>query len=236
MKRVIILTCVAAVAGWLGIGCDEPVPPVTKKRPHPRTNRVARVTTSKPRPVKLAKEIRPGTIAYLDAKNGFRDVTFGEPETKIAQLVEASRDEARQLKTCTRLNETMSLHGVPLERVEYKFFRGELYAVEIEWQVSHADAVLNRPPATDLSVRCASEYGPPRRHRMTKEGTRYIWRGQRVQLDLTESLLPGVADLVNGGWAIPPTTAGSLLIRNLALSRAAEAGFKSRPVQGSDGF
>jgi len=148
------LTCLAGVAGWLCAGCDDRPPPPTAKQ---RTTNVVRVAKSKPKPAKPKKKILPGTIDYLDAKNGFRDVTFGESEIDIANLVEASRDEARDMKTCTRSDETMSFQGVPLERVEYDFFRGELYAVQLNWKIAHADSALSQPPTTDISVYCAQD-------------------------------------------------------------------------------
>src|SRR5512139_2547285 len=83
MKPIVMLTCLAGVAGWLGAGCDDPRPPATAKK---QTTNVVRVAKSRPAPAKPKKEILPGTIDYLDAKNGFRGVTFGQPETSIANL------------------------------------------------------------------------------------------------------------------------------------------------------
>jgi hypothetical protein len=222
MKQFVILTCLAGVAGWLCTGCDDRPPSPTAKK---RTTNVVRVAKSTPaKTAKPKKEILPGTIDHLDASNGFRNVTFGQPDTNITDLVETSRDEARQLRTCTRSGEIMSLHGVPLERVEYKFYRGELYAIQLNWKIAHADSALSQPPATDISVYCAREYGAPQIHRVSKDGTHYGWRGRRVEIVLTESLLPGVATPGKGGWALPPTTTGRMVIRNLALSRAAGVG------------
>ncbi len=231
MRSLIIFTCLAAVAGWLGAGCDQPVSPVARKKAQPQTNRITRATA--PKPAEPPKEIRIGTIDYLDAQNGIRDVTFGQTDKSIPNLVETSRDDARQLKTCTRSDETNSLHGVPLKRVEYKFFRGELYAMQFEWKIAHPDSTLGRPPTTDLSGQLAAAYGAPRKHHVTQDGTDYIWRGRRVEINLSESLLPGVADVVKGGWAIPPTTSGLMVIRNLALSRAAESSLAAKPGQTS---
>lgn len=231
MRRLVSLTFLAAVAGWLGAGCDQPVSPVARKKAQPQTNRVSRATA--PKPAKPAKAIRTGAIDYLDAQNGIRDVTFGQTDKSIPNLVETSRDDARQLKTCTRSDEAKTLHGVPLTRVEYKLFRGELYAMQFEWKLVHPVNTFDRPPTTDLSVHLAAEYGAPRKHHVTKDGTDYAWRGRRVEINLTESLLPGVADVVKGGWAIPPTTTGLMLIRNLALSRAAESGVAAKPDQTS---
>jgi len=111
-----------------------------------------RVAKAKPRPAKPKKEALPVTVSFLDEKNGFRDVKFGESETKIANLVGTSRDETRGLRTCIRSDEMTSLHGVPLERVEYRFFRGELYAVELSWRIAYANSTSSEPPTTDMSV------------------------------------------------------------------------------------
>jgi hypothetical protein len=234
MKQFVILTCLAGVAGWLCTGCDDrPPSPAARKQ----TTNVVRIAKSTPaKTAKPKKEILPGTIDHLDASNGFRDLTFGQPDTNIPDLVETSRDEARQLRTCTRSGEIMSLHGVPLERVDYRFYRGELYAIQLNWKIAHADSALSQPPTTDISVYCAQEYGAPRVRRVTKDGAQYIWRGRRVEIVLTESLLPGVANLTKGGWAIPPTTTGRMAIRNLALSRAAEARLADKPAQDTNGL
>lgn len=229
MKRIISLTCIAGVVGWLCSGCDDGhAPPTSRIRP----SKVVHRGWSKP--AKPKKEILPGTVAYLDSRNSFRDVTFGELETNIPNLVEASRDEARRLTTCTRSNETMSFQGVLLEQVEYNFFRGELYAIQLKWKIAHVNSTLSQPPTTDISVYCAQEYGAPRSHRMSKDSAHYAWRGRRVEIDLTESLLPGLADPGKGGWVLPPTTTGRMLIRNLALSRAAELSLIANPTQHTD--
>jgi hypothetical protein len=238
VKQLFVLAFTATVVGWLGAGCEEQAGPQTAKdRTAQRTNRAARAAQRKSRPAKATNEIRAGTIGYLDAKNGFRDVTFGQSETSITDLVEATRDEARQLKTCMRSGETMSLHGVPLERVEYRFYRGELYAIQLDWKIEHADSAVNQPPTTDISIYCAQEFGKPRSSRVSKDGTHYVWHGRRVEIVLSESLLPGVADPAKrDSWALPPTTTGRMLIRNLLLSRAAQAGVASHPMQTTNGL
>jgi len=75
---------------------------------------------------------------------------------------------------------------------------------------------------------CAEEYGKARTHQIDKDGTLYTWRGLRVEVILTESLVPGQAAPENRGWALPPTTMGRRLIRNLALSRMAQEDINKR--------
>src|SRR5690349_12179156 len=117
MKRFVVLVTLASASLMIaGCGKHAPPPVAKKKQFPPRTNRVAHVAVPKPKPV---KPVHLGTIEYLDAKNGFRDLTFGQQETNIVTMVETSRDDARELMTCIRSNEILTLHDIPMERIEY---------------------------------------------------------------------------------------------------------------------
>lgn len=233
MNRSIVLACAALFVVGLFVGCDAPPPPPAPKKQTARSRtgtndvrtaavRTPRPRTVKPRTTRLPKEALPGTIQYLDAGNGFRDVTFGQTDTEIGDLVVTSQDDARHLKTCVRSGDDLTLHGVPVESIEYRFHNGQLYAVLVQWNLPHADSASRRPPTTDLALHFAGEYGPARSARTGRDEVQYVWRGRKVELMIYEALFPGLPRHLADGWVAPPTTTGRLLIRNLALARAAE--------------
>jgi hypothetical protein len=215
--------------------------PSLKERRTQRTNAVAApkrptkttqpVETPQPKPA-----IKPGKISYLDYKNGFRDVCFFQQESSFTNLVLRTQDDQRQLKTFMQSGEELSLGGVPLERVEYHFFKGQLYLILIEWRVEQKDGAQKAPPAATLAPFCTSLYGPPDRHAKKKGETELRWRGQRVELTLSESVIPGVRDKINGGWAIPPTASGQMVIENIALRKALAATLVSATERRKDGL
>ena len=239
MKTLINLFLIAGISLGLAAGC--------KKRPQakhvtPATNEPAAYPESAFAPTKktptkpVKEEALPGTLRYLDAKNGFRDVTFGESESGIPNLVLKSSDEARGLKTYIRSDENLSLNGVPLRSVEYTFLKGELFKVIARWSVEEKGAVLKNSATTSLAPFCASLYGPARKRAAKKDSPEYIWRGKHVELILNESHLPGVPDAVHGGWAMTPSTKGEMLIESIDRRKALGAEMASSNGGKKDGL
>ena len=72
---------------------------------------------------------KPGSLAYLDSRYGFRDLEFEQPiETcKGMALVEDDGD----LKFYTRKDESLELGGAKLKLVEYGFYKGKLANVTV---------------------------------------------------------------------------------------------------------
>jgi hypothetical protein len=208
-----------------------PKPPVTPKSPPP-------AKASKPKPTILASpNITAGSAKHLDFKNGFRDVVFGQQESSISGLVLKSQDEQRQVKRFTRTGEELSLGGVPLESIEYSFFKGQLYQVLITWRIEQKEPAQKAPPAVTLVPFCSSLYGPPRHHVLNKkEGTELRWSGKRVELTLWESVIQGVKDPVKGGWAIAPLASGVMIMDNIDLRKSLGATLASATEARKDGL
>ena len=239
MKTLIKLSCIVAISLGLAPGC--------KKKPEAHhaaalTNEPAAYPESAFEPSKKTaarsakEEAAPGTLRYLDAKNGFRDVKFGESEKDIPNLILKSSDDARGLKTYTRSDETLSFNGVPLKSVEYTFLKGELFQVVAKWSVEEKGAVLKNSATTSLAPFCASLYGPARRHAAKKDSAEYVWRGKQVELILNETHLPGVPDAVHGGWAIAPSTKGEMLVESIDRRKALNAQMASANGEKKDGL
>ena len=239
MKTLIKLSFIVAISLGLASGC--------KKKPQAhhaiKTNEPAAYPENAFEPKKKAptkqpvkREIAPGTLRYLDAKNGFRDTKLGGSEKDIPNLVLKSSDDARGLKTYTRSDETLSFNGVPLKSVEYTFLKGELFQVVAKWSVEEKGAVLKNSGTTSLAPFCASLYGPARRHAAKKGSAEYVWRGKQVELILNEARLPGVPDAVHGGWAIAPSTKGEMLVESIGRRKALNAQMASTNGEKKDGL
>ncbi len=210
---------------------QQPMP--ARKQPPPVVRKIA---PSKLQPAKPSKEILPGTIEYLDMKNGFRDAIFGRWDTNFSNLVLKGQDPERQLKTYTRAGDDLSLEGVPLNSIEYTFFKGQLCKVSLTWKREYPDNAINIPPTTDISVSIAHLYGPPTRHQSKREFVDNTWRGRKAEILLTEFLSSGVADLVNGGWSSPPTTTGQMVFQSIPLLHAEEAYVASQSFRSQGKF
>lgn len=222
MKQFIATTVMVIAAAGLIVGCDyapDAPAPKTVHRPKQIKPKVVTPRTNAPKPVKA---IIPGTAGYLDMKNGFRDVTFGQPESDFSNLVLKKKDESRQMATYTRTGDVLSLESVPLETIEYTFFKGRLYRIALKWELEHPENVLATPPSTELAVSCSNLYGRPKRYATQKDTTAYSWAGQKVELILHEFRMPGAGSAAKGGWGIPPTTSGQLVFGSVPLRHELE--------------
>ena len=239
MKRLVFVVVASGFAWGLLAGChkwERPERVKSAKAPRPKVVVIRTNVVVAHRPPRPAPEAAPGSIKYLDFKNGFRDVVFGQKEASLTSLVLKRQDDARQLKTFTRVGEEMSLGGVPLESVEYNFFKGELYQIVIKWRIEQKDPAMQAPPAVTLAPFCASLYGPPKYHSLRKGGTELRWRGRRVELTLTETIIPGVPDRINGGWARAPAATGLMVSESIALRKAVTAMLASMGEYRKDGL
>ena len=60
-----------------------------------------------------------GSIEYMDARNGFRDMTFEQSVNEIEGL--NSTDSAANLRRYVRINEDLNLGNASLVRIVYTF-------------------------------------------------------------------------------------------------------------------
>lgn len=218
MKRFFLLNAICVLALLLGTGCDE-------KKPKP-PKRAKIVKPEKPaRPSRPVREVLPGSIAYLDRRNGFRDVTLGDSVTNFSNLVLVSEDSARQLKVYTRTDDDLTFGTVPLQNIRYTFYGDRLCEVELRWKIEYPDAPFRTPPLSSISSYCTKLYGSPtiKRSSRKEQTSQHVWRGRKAELILTEIQLRGVPDVINGTWDIPPTTAGQIAVVDIPLRQAAGA-------------
>ena len=132
----------ASLAAWVLTGCgdfdDSPAPKVARKS---RAVTKPKVTIAQTKPAKVVKDPEVGTKGYLDFKRGFRDAEFGKSEAEIGNLSIVSKDERLELVTYVRSGDVKELEGMPLESIQYTFFRGQLARVDLKWQVAYPGSV-----------------------------------------------------------------------------------------------
>jgi len=210
------------VAGLCLTGCKENTPPSPK--PVKRAVKAERATLTN-KPARKPRGMEPGSLAYLDAKDGFRDVRFGIASSSMDNLVLVQEDADNKSKTFTRIGDELMLDDVPLETIEYTFFEDRLCQVVMKWKVISTDEQIPRPQPTKIPVVAASVYGKPTRRTQNKDENLYVWRGRKVGVMINELFLPGVKDVITkgDGWKIPPTTVGKMLIYRRQLERESTA-------------
>jgi hypothetical protein len=174
-----------------------------------------------------------GTPEYMDSKYGFRDASFGQSEGDFSNLVLKEKDPMDFTATYTRTGDVLDLEGVPLQSIEYFFFKNQLVRVMLKWRITHSDIVTALPPSTDMAIRCTTLYGKPKRKSIQKDMTQYIWKGQKESIIINEFRLPGVANALKDkiGWAIPPTTTGQMIIDSITLQQEAELFMANQALQ-----
>ena len=225
----------ASLTALLLTGCgdfdDSPAPKAARKS---RAVTKPKVTVAQPKPAKVVKNPDVGTKGYLDFKKGFRDAEFGKSEAEIGNLSIVSKDERLELATYVRSGDVKELEGVPLESIQYTFFRGQLARVDLKWKVEYPGSVTATPLSTEMAARCSSLYGRPRKQIRRKDVTQYLWVGDKVEILVDEFFLPGMATparLVRkfetqsetSSWVVPPTTSGQMVMRSIPLKKELDA-------------
>lgn len=243
MKTLTQLFLVAAIA--IASGCkDKPKANAPAQTRAPIANEQANYaeagfqSAERPssKPIGRQDAADPGQLLYLDAKNGFRDVTFGQTEGDIPNLVLKRSDEKRGVKTYIRTDDLMVLNDMPLSSIEYTFLKGELFQIVVKWTSEEKNAVLKNSPTKSLAPFCASLYGPAKHRLVKKDSAEYIWRGKKVELFVTETRLSGVPDTIHGGWAMPPSTRGTMIIGDIELRKALGAEVAAANGEKKDGL
>ena len=228
-----VLVLTVAMLSGCGDFSDAPVTKAAHRKPATPKKVVA-----EPKPPKPVKPLEVGTTDYLDSKYGFRDAAFGQPEGDFSNLVLKEKDEVNQVAIYTRSGDVLDLEGVPLQTIEYIFFKNQLVRVILRWRITYRESVVTLPPSTDVAIRCTSLYGRPKRQLRQKDMTQYNWKGQKISILLDEFRLPGVADIYKNksGWAIPPITTGQMIIESIALRQEADTFAANQALQKQNGL
>jgi hypothetical protein len=122
-----------------------------------------------------------GTVAALDAKNGFREVTFGTNVKIGKEWVKV--DEGKGLTIVTRTSDRKELGKAKLEGIAYGLYEGKVIVITIIAKGDNASAVLEALGAA---------YGEPEQpNKFIKD---YIWRGSQVVLSYSLNEFSGVAN------------------------------------------
>lgn len=124
----------------------------------------------------------------VEAPNGFRDITWGTPLSKLTGMVVA--DDSGQVKYYRRTSELLSLGEAELKRLSYGFYQGKFYSVLIEFE---GKANFEKAKAHLLAI-----YGETAR--IGSGGTSYRWGtadGASVNLKYSEIAQQGYVFLFN---------------------------------------
>jgi hypothetical protein len=169
----------------LGVSCAAPqarvqAPPTVKSTS--TTNQVpSRITTTEHtvvpsqsayqpsaaiEPSRPPLEPSPGSLAYLDFKNGFRDLKFGDSPTNDMVLKEDGGDS----KYYFRPRDELTIGRAHMDRLVYGFYKNRLAAVLI-----NTKGLWNSRALLDV-LRQAYGYGSQPNEFMQ----RYTWRSARV--------------------------------------------------------
>lgn len=118
---------------------------------------------------KVMDPSKPGSVAYLDARYGFREVRFGQSPAEIRGLELIERQAEWGKAKYKRETEDRQLGPICLGRVIYVFYENHLYTIQIE-RTSDDEGMLKL---------LTEAYGPPTSRRT--DGRLY-WEGNRVRL------------------------------------------------------
>jgi hypothetical protein len=127
------------------------------------------------------REPSTGSRAYLDYKNGFRDLHFGDPPKGGMVLTEDGGDS----KFYARSSDDLSLGGAHLSSLVYNFYKNRLHAM----RMTTKGLIDSRALLEVLS----QAYGTPSRPNRFMEG--YRWHGSKVTIMYDEDSITRAADV-----------------------------------------
>jgi hypothetical protein len=145
-----------------------------------------RLTTGEAHPPNIPLDPSPGSLAHLDFKNGFRDLTFGDPPTEEMQLVEDGTS-----KYYRRPGDDRMIGNAHLHEIAYAFYHDQFSSVILQTK-----GIVNSRAL--LSV-LRQAYGPGMRPNEFME--RYVWKGNRVLLYYDEQPITHDATIIM--WSVP---------------------------------
>lgn len=124
----------------------------------------------------------------VEAPNGFRDITWGTPLSKLTGMVVA--DNSGQVKYYRRTGDPLNLGEAELKRISYGFYKGKFYSVLIEFE---GEANFEKAKTHLLTT-----YGETAR--IGSGGTSYMWGtadGASVNLKYSEITQQGYVFFFN---------------------------------------
>ena len=90
-------------------------------------------------PSATPREPSPGSLTYLDYKNGFRDLKFGEPPTANMVLKEDGGDS----KYYARPGDDLLIGGTHMDQLIYGFYKNRMQAIRMKTkEISNSRALL----------------------------------------------------------------------------------------------
>jgi hypothetical protein len=148
-----------------------------------------------------------GSLAYLDYKNGFRDLRFGSGPQKDMIPTEVESD----LKIYRRVSDEMTIGGATLDQIRYAYYKNKLIHVLLRTKVYQNSRAL-------LEV-LRQAYG--RGHRPNQFMERCYWFGAVVSASYDENSL---------------TNDAIILLSNKALEQEHRTDRENRAKKGASGL
>jgi hypothetical protein len=95
-------------------------------------------------PPPVSAVVAPGSVDYLDFKNGFRDVVFGSKPADYKNMVLVGQDQAsgNTYAVFRRSSDALTLNGIPLNSIDYKFLNNALFCVSLGWDMQFTNTVV----------------------------------------------------------------------------------------------
>jgi hypothetical protein len=126
-------------------------------------------------------EPSPGSLAYLDFKNGFRDLKFHDPPTPDMVLTEDTGD----LKMYVRPNDELGIGEATAKRIDYFFYKGRLSTVHF--------ATKGFTNSRNVLEVLRQAYGIG--ERPNRFMYRYLWSGSHVRVSYDQNSITDDADV-----------------------------------------
>lgn len=126
MKRLFTLLLLLPF-GALSAQAQSSAPPQSLAAPQPARDSLPVYTLHHELMAQITRDLQQQLLAKLDARNGFRDVTFGTHLKYFKKVVlESKEDDDRNYR---RVTDQLSINGMPLTEIVYGFYKERLHHI-----------------------------------------------------------------------------------------------------------
>ena len=140
--------------------------------------------------------VAQGSLAALDAKNGFKDAKLGTALTQFKGIVPYKGDK---LGSMVRPSDAKRIGDIPLKYIKYNFYKGKLASILVMVDIDYKDEIL---------ATLTNAYG----RGIESIGCFRAWKTQKVDMELLPTLVSD--DGIEGAL---------IRIKSVAISRQIDA-------------
>ena len=132
-------------------------------------------------------QIGKGSLAYMDAKHGFRGIKFGTPQSEVVKRLHLEPFDDGSQVAYRRQDEKLRLGSVQLADIRYRFLRNKFFEVTLVGVATGSPSLLEVVRAAYGRGICQASLPGTAFGRQTS--TVCSWKGSKVEAEYKETTI-----------------------------------------------